>query len=401
MNINIIKGLKTFLVFMTVGILAYACEEEPVGQQPLDSVAPDKVTNVAVKSIPGGAMLYYTLPANEDLLYVKAVYTLSDGEERDVKASIYTDSLEITGFGDTIPRQVRLIAVDRSKNESQPEVITIKPGTPPVWTIGETLTLMDDFGGMHAYWDNPLKSKISVHILKKDENDEYVPLETFYSALAIGDAAVRGLDTVPIDVQIFVEDRWGNRCETKAYTITPIYETLFDRELHRKMRLNNDISDFGDSWSVAALFDGNKNGDPCFSSPAGTGIWPQWITMDMGVVGKLSRIRVYQRCSNDAYIWWEGNIREFELWGRIDEPDFSGDWAGWTLLKDCVSVKPSGSPYGTNTDEDLYVARNGEDFIMPIDIPPVRYLRFLVKRTWADGSNFQIGEVEIYGDNRY
>jgi hypothetical protein len=94
-------------------------------------------------------------------------------------------------------------------------------------------------------------------------------------------------------------------------------------------------------------------------------------------------------------------MREFEIWGCLDEPAASGDWSSWTLLADCESIKPSGLPAPQNTDEDIARATNGEDFIIPIDAQPVRFLRFLVKRTWADGGNFQIGEVEIYGDNRY
>jgi hypothetical protein len=389
------------LIFFAAGIvLMQACEEEPIGQQPVDNVAPGEVINPTSTRIAGGAVIYYTLPADEDLLYVKAIYSLNDDEKREVRASVYTDSLEITGFGDTLSRQVQLIAVDRSKNESKPVSVDIQPATPPVWTIGESLTLVEDFGGIHAYWDNPLKAKISVSIMTKDKNDEYVPLEIFYSAAVTGDAAVRGLDTIPIDVIVYVEDRWGNRSKAKTYTLTPIYETLFDRELHKRVRLANDIGEYP-GYTVDKIFDGNKGGDPCFSSPGGTGIWPQWITMDLGVVGKLSRVRLYQRTAIDGYIFYEGNIREFEIWGCLNEPAASGDWSSWTLLADCESIKPSGLPVPQNTDEDIARARNGEDFIIPIDVQPVRFLRFLVKRTWADGGNFQIGEVEIFGDNRY
>jgi hypothetical protein len=400
MNTKIIKYYVNIIIMIVAGLFFQACEEEPVGQQPLDSAAPGEVTQVSVKNIAGGAVIHYTLPKDEDLLYVKAVYALQDGSTRENISSVYKDSIEITGFGDTQSHQIQLVAVDRSKNESNPVPVNIQPLTPPVISIGETLFLEEDFGGIHAYWENPGRAEISVSIITKDKNDDYVPVEVFYSSQAKGDAVARGLDTVTLDVIAYVQDRWGNRSEAKNYTLTPIFETLFDKSLHKSLRLANDISEFP-GYTVDRIFDGNKNGEPCFSSPEGTGIWPQWISMDMGVVGKISRIRVYQRFGGrDEYIFQEGNLREFEIWGCLGDPPTSGDWASWTLLADCVSVKPSGSPFGTNTDEDIALARDGEDFNIPLDAPSVRYLRFLCKRTWADGNGFQIAEIDIYGDNR-
>jgi hypothetical protein len=202
--------------------LMQACEEDPIGQQPEDGVAPGEVIPLTTKGIPGGAVIYYQLPDDKDLLYVKAVYTLQDGVERDVRASLYTDSLEILGFGDTSPREVQLIAVDRSRNESQPVPVSITPLTPPVVAIGESLRMVEDFGGLHAYWDNPLKAKISVPILIKDQNDDYVPLETFYSERVTGEGTVRGMDTIPVEVAVYVQDRWGNKSQRKGYVLTPI-----------------------------------------------------------------------------------------------------------------------------------------------------------------------------------
>jgi hypothetical protein len=69
-------------------------------------------------------------------------------------------------------------------------------------------------------------------------------------------------------------------------------------------------------------------------------------------------------------------------------------------MADCVSVKPSGLPMGQNTDEDIYVANNGELFNIPSTIPKVRYIRLKVLQNWQNGDNFQIVELEFYGDNR-
>jgi len=133
------------LIIYVIGLL-YACQEESIGQQPVDSNPPNPVTNVTVRNISGGAIIHYTLPDDEDLLYVKALYYLKDSIEIDTRASVYVDSLVVVGFGDMKERQVRLMAVDRSQNESSAVTVSISPLSPDVLNIGESLNLIQDFG---------------------------------------------------------------------------------------------------------------------------------------------------------------------------------------------------------------------------------------------------------------
>lgn len=395
MNFKMKRNIPILLIVLLAFIVS--CDEEPVGQQPMDNTPPGPVTNIQVKNISGGAVFRYDLPDDEDLLYVKALYKINEVETETI-SSVYADSLVILGFGDTEEHEVALVAVDRSRNKSTPEKVTIKPLTPDVLIIGESLSLMEDFGGLQANWENPNKADVSVNILYKDHNDEFVPLETFYSSSQIGKGAVRGMDTLTMDFAIYVQDRWENQSAPKYYTLTPIYETEFEKNKFSKVRLPGDIAEYP-GYGIERIWDNNNNGDPCFSSPGGTGIWPQYITMDMGVTAKISRIRLYQRTGLPAYIFAEGNPREFEVWG-CETLDTTGDWDSWVKLMDCVSVKPSGLPIGQNSDDDLDVAYNGEDFSNSPENPAVRYLRILVKRTWMGGDNFQIAEIDIFGDNR-
>jgi hypothetical protein len=384
--------------FILAGIL-YACKEEPVGQQPVDSIAPGSVSNVTVENTPGGAKLTYTLPDDEDLLYVKAVYTRKAGEAvSESRTSLYKDTLKVEGFGDMQPHEVKVIAVDRSRNESDPVTVTIQPLEPEVSVIGKTLDLVADFGGVHAYWENKNRAEISVTILQ--ENDslmEYVPVETFYSSVAEGSGAARGMDTIPGKFGVFAQDHWGNRSEVRYFELTPIYETLFDRLKFRDASLPGDGPHYGGGWSLPNVWDGIWGQDQGYSSQGGTGIWPQSVTIDMGVLGQISRVRLHQRMGN--YTFAEGNPRIFEIWGCKDL-DPTGNWDSWTKLIDCESIKPSGLPLGENTNEDTAVARDGEDFINSPQNPKVRYIRIKVIRTWAGGDNFQLTEVEVFGDNR-
>jgi hypothetical protein len=373
-----------------------ACDEEPVGQQPVDKVPPGAVSDVKVENIPGGARLTYSLPDDEDLLYVKAVYSRKAGEVSENRTSLYKDTLKVEGFGDTQPREVQVIAVDRSRNESAPVKATVEPLEPEVITIGKSLDLVADFGGVQAYWDNENRADISVIILQEvDSMMEYIPIETFYSSVTEGKGTVRGLDTITSKFGLYVQDHWGNKSEVKYYELTPLYETLFDRLKFRDARLPGDAGTVG-GWPIERIWNGTFGADEGMSTAPGTS-WPHSITIDLGVLGQISRIRLHQRMG--SYTFSEGNPRLFEVWG-CETLDPSGDWSSWTKLMDCESIKPSGLPLGQNSNEDIALARDGEDFINSPSNPKVRYIRLKILRTWAGGDNFQICELEVFGDNR-
>lgn len=384
--------LTTFLFCF----LVFSCEEEKFGHTPTDNDPPGKVTNVSVENISGGAILTYTLPEDEDLLYVKGVYSLKDGIQSEVKASLYTDTLTIRGFGDTIQQQVSLIAVDRSRNESEATKVAIQPLEPSVLKIGKTLRLVEDFGGVQAFWENPEREDISVVVLQQDHNEEFVPIETFYSSVINGNGAVRGLDTITSPFAVYAQDRWENKSPVIYDTLAPLFEIQLDRLLFKEVRLPGDQAP-GHGWVQPRLWDGII-GNQGFHTIANDE-WPHTFTIDLGVIARISRIKIYQR--QDRYFYSHGNIRKFEVWGAetIDYSD--GSFDSWTKLMDCESIKPSGLPVGQVSDEDIQYASQGEDFINSPENPLVRYLRFSVNETWSGSEFIHISEIEVFGDNRF
>lgn len=70
------------------------------------------------------------------------------------------------------------------------------------------------------------------------------------------------------------------------------------------------------------------------------------------------------------------------MWGAIEKPEMNGKWeeAGWQNWN-FRTIKPSGSPLGTVTD-DLSVAANGHDFTIDIDTSAFRYIRIKVNNTF-------------------
>src|SRR3546814_14883140 len=81
------------------------------------------------------------------------------------------------------------------------------------------------------------------------------------------------------------------------------------------------------------------------------------------------------------------------------EPNPDGSWDdSWVLLGAFESVKPSGSPEGEMTSEDLNYILAGEDFQFEEDAPPVRFIRFKTTSNWdARGRDYaNIGEVTFW-----
>lgn len=107
--------MKAFFKIVSLLLFVWAvsgCEEEG-NREPLehDSTPPGQVSNIQVKSGPGTVTLRYTLPRDKNLLYVKAVYTLQSGAEREVRASYYTNTMTLDGFFDTEEHEVKIYSV--------------------------------------------------------------------------------------------------------------------------------------------------------------------------------------------------------------------------------------------------------------------------------------------------
>jgi hypothetical protein len=175
--------------------------------------------------------------------------------------------------------------------------------------------------------------------------------------------------------------------------VFPPFERLFDKSKFKALSVEGDTPpEYG--WVVSNLFDGDVNSG--FHSPEGGNSLtePGWITFDMGVVGKIDRIKTWQR--GGGYAFGHYNLKRFEVWGTNDAANLA-DWSAWTKLADCISVKPS--QVGGNTDDDNALITNGEDFAFPPETPSVRYLRIKVLENWAGSYNFHFMELDVYGDD--
>lgn len=397
--------MKYIYYLLSVVLLLSACNDVelgPITQQ--DGTAPATITDVTVKAIPGGAVITYQLPADPDLLYVQANYTLPNGEAKVVNASYNTRNISVEGFSEVKEYTVSLTSVDRSGNRSIPYVANFTPDTPPIVAVINTLTLQADFGGVHLEWDNPTKSDLAILIYRKDSIGDNVIIDTQYSSTAKGSYTVRGQDTISTNYSVRLRDKWNNYSKIKTETVTPFYEIKLDHTKFRALGIefSNGVATIG---NIPRLWDNNFS-DNAITDVKTKAPWNASFSIADTPV-RLSRIVVWQyawaNTLNYGHYYSGSNMRKFELWG-CNEP--TPELSGWIkLVSDCEIIKPSGLPIGVGRDnmsnEDFELARNrGHEFTIPLGSPAVRYLRLVSLEPFESYDLCTPSELHFYGDPR-
>lgn len=382
---------KIFNLIAIIGIMALFsnCTEDI--REPLfkDSQPPGPVTGVIVENLPGAAKLTYTLPSDNDLLYVKAVYTLSNGRQIETKSSVYINHLMVEGFNDTSERTITLYAVDRSENVSTPVTVKINPLMPDVHLVRESVTMVPDFGGVLFRWTNQNNAPLAFLILAPNESGALREVEAVYSGMTHGAFTIRGFEPKEGVFGMVIRDRWDNYSDTIKMVLTPMFEQKLDKKKFMKIVLDND-HDMA-AWEGKYEFAYDDNPATFNHTWAGTG-WPQMWTLDLGVVARLSRVNILQR---QTFFYSHGNPRLFEIWGMRDTPDQNGSFEKWVKLKDCVAIRPS--LQGGTAAEDQEHFANGDEFSFTLDDPAVRYIRFVVNETWGKTGFIHFAEVTFWG----
>ena len=389
--------MKKFLILLLSLNFFLACTEEDRGQYPLDSVAPGKISSVSVTNHPGGALISYAIPGDDDLLYVKALYKLDDGTPMEQKASAYVTQIEIEGLGLAKNQTIQLISGDRSQNESDPVNVEISPLESPIYDILNSIVLKADFGGVYLSWNNPLKSEIVLSVSVMENNNQFTEIQNIYSKASVGKFNIRGFSVEERVFAVFIRDRWMNKTDVVSQALTPLYEEQLDNTQFARWNPQGipyiELPNWG--WTIEKIWDGQLSYASAGYSFPGTVVLPHSFTMDLGQIAQLGRVKLFQRATGDQ-LYTGGNIKKFQLWGSAT-PDVNADFSTWTLLGDFESIKPSGSATGIKTQEDIDYATAGEDYTIENSTVPVRYLRFHIEKTWGGSPAMQLFEAEFYG----
>ena len=382
-------------------LLILGCSEEERGAYGSDEIPPDAVEINSVENKPGGAIIKFTPPTNEDLLYIRGAYSDENGISKQVIVSSVIDTLSIIGFGQTGDYNVDVTAIDTSDNESVAVTTTISPLEAPIHAILESIEGAQDFGGINISYLNPTRAEVSLNMSILDQDGNQVFKESFYTSQANSSYSFRGYDPIPTTFIIYVEDRWGNKSITKTLESTPLEDVFLDKGFFSIQQMPGDesFSEYG--------FSANQMWDGSWSSQWNCGhtnflALPHQLTINLGQLARLNRFKLYQRGGTELYK--HGNPKRFQIYGRenldnlpIYSPSNPGD--GWILLGEFQSFKPSGLPPGSNTEEDYLFQDNGEDFVFDSNIQQynIQYIRFVNLETWNNQMVSVIGELSFWG----
>lgn len=400
--------MKRIVFTISISCVLFACttqEHEPLVKT---GIKPDIVTNIKVTNTPGGADIVYDLPSSPNLLYVEARYKLEGkgrSTEKIVKSSMYRNMLNLEGFADTLTHTVTLYTVTRDETYSDPVKVQISPLTPPIQTVLKSITAQPDFGGVRVSFRNEEKKDYIVYTLVRDSTDSrWIAYDRLFTNAPERSYAVRGLKSKKTKFAFCLQDQWQNNSDTVFTELTPIYEEFLDKTLWQALRLPSDwITPEYSDRSIERMWDG-KHGvyDYFFMRLVGCPALPNWISFDLGVKWKLSRLKVWQYCGakKPGYLYGLSNPKIFEIYGWTGEEKPKDEWtADWKLIAHCESVKPSGLPYGQSNEEDWAYALAGEDFDIDFEAPPVQYIRFKSISTWTNRVNLLIDEISFWGQN--
>ena len=393
----------TALVFLMSLLLIGCGDEQQRGVPPLHSNPPLPPTLVSVDNLNGAAIIHFEAPVQYDIMAITATYELN-GVERVVRASMFSNTLKVEGFGATGDFTVWLRTVDTSRNESEPVAVTVSPLTPPVELIFETLTTVTTFGGIAVFWENIFENNIIVSVQAQDEFGYWNSVQSFFSSEMYGRGTVRGMDPVETNFRIVVRDRWDNFSDVYAVTTTPWAEERLNPVHFRTVTpLPNDAPQLG-AWAINRIWNGNTTtqNDNAWHSQENLADQDWFITFDLGQLANLSRFRLWQR---PGFFFTHNNLRRYSLYGATEitlDMRQSGCRDGWTHLVDVVSHRPSGpfnlAQLSPLSAEDNEFARAGEEIEFPLGVPSVRYIRIFLQESWGGGRTYQIQEIHFWGE---
>jgi hypothetical protein len=397
--------LKHYSVVLIGLIFIISCKKGLDTHEPLtdDPTVPAQVSNIMVQNGNGKATLTYTVPNDPNLLYVKAVYTISTGQQYESKASSYNNTLIVEGFADTASHEIKVYSVSRSNVESAPVSVKIKPLTAPIWEVYRSLQVRDAFGGYDLLAQNASKDNIAIIVVKRNVFNEFEAdnNKSVYTRTDSILSKVRGLDTTSYRFGFFVKDRWGNKTDTIYKQIKPLYEAELPGTGFSEFNLPGDAPQWNNGETAVRYLWDNRTGWPwtSFTNQIPGGSSPHMITFNTGVLARVSRIwiRPYPEGSRYYYLT---TMKRFEIYGSAN-PSLSGALdSSWFLLGSYTVKKPSGLPYGSDDANDQATASAGFSWDADLRAPKVRYIRIRCLENFAGGTAQSINELKVYGDPR-
>ena len=391
--------MKKLILIPLFVFVAVACSDKEDG----DMTPPGVLTVDMVTPTNGGGIINYTLPDDNDILYVKAEYTNSNGVDVSRASSSYNNSIEIDGLNQTTALTITLYVVDENFNQSAPIFVELIPLESFIYLVQESIELAADLGGFRITWDNIESKTVYVYVHINDGTEEEVRILS--SDNAQESIAVRGLPSTEISISTRVQDFDENTTtlEEKG-TLTPLFEEVIDKStwtLLASQSVNGNAWE-GDStnfWDDVIDTTGNNSDNSYFmiwrDLNGGSLNWPLDLVINLNKNVKITRFSVWQRAfwyngpSDVPYYFQEENMKSFTIYS-------SNDAQVWQELGQFDIGDPRDSE-GNIPVAALESAANGHEFELDAVSEAFRYLKFSVTSNYGSETYVNGSEITLYG----
>ena len=392
----------TFLLALALaGFFIGSCDSSDIKE---DTTAPGKLSVQSVTPTSGGGIIHYNLPADNDILFVRADYINAQGDEVYRVSSKENDSIEISGLIDTSPVTVNLSVFDTSQNQSDVVSVDFSPNRSFIFDVLESLEITSDLGGVRVNWTNDEEKTVFIYVsITAIDGEEEIRILS--SSNQNGARFVRGLAAEEQNFSIKVEDFDGNSTpDTDFGNYTPLFEEKIDKT---SWRLVSNLSVNGDAWEgqTVNFWDDivdtvSTNSDNSYfiiyrSLNGGVLRWPLDIVIDLNKTVKINRFKVWQRAfwyngpANTAYYYQAENLRSFDIY-------VSNDKVEWQLLGNFDIGDPSDGS-GNIPDEKIDEAAQGHDFNLEEVSPEFRYFKFSITANYGSDTYVHGSEISLFG----
>jgi len=386
-------------IFLICFIFLLSCNENENG----DSVPPGSLTIENIVPTNGGGIFSYSLPNDSDILFVRAEYTNSLGDDVYRVSSSHNNSIEIDGLNQNTSLIVRLYVVDENENISEPTEVEFTPLPSFIYLVQESISLSAELGGVRIQWENIAEKTVYVHLHIVNGDDEEIRILS--SDKEFENISVRGLDAVEMTFLTKVEDFDGNitELEEKA-SLSPLFEEMIDKST---WTLVSNLSVNGNAWegSTVNFWDdvvdtAATNSDNSYfiiwrDQNGGVLNWPLDIVIDLNKNVQIHRFKVWQRAfwyngpTGIPYYFQEENMRSFDLYASNNSID-------WTLLGQFDIGDPSDQD-GNIPQDFIDEAANGHDFDLDGVSDPFRYLKFSITSNYGSDTYVHGSEITLWG----
>lgn len=396
---RITNKYKTVIWACVAFLSLLSCDED----DNIDTQAPGILTNLTVTATNGGGIINYDLPEDDDILYVKAVYTNSQGEEVFSVSSKHNSSVEVTGLNQTTPINVKLYVIDESQNRSKAVGFDFTPLESFIHLVQESMTISPDLGGVKVTWDNIASKTVFVYLYIQDGAEEIVRILS--SSNAEESQFVRGLESKELSFSIKVEDFDGNMTELEDKgKFTPLFEEKIDKStwsLVSSQSINGDayegktVNLWDDIVDTVETDNDNSYFIATREDNGGSLNFPMDIVIDLNKNVKIQRFKFWQRAywyngGGKSYYYQEENLKSFNLYA-------STDGETWNILGEFDLGTPELNSSGDVPAAILQAASEGHEFSLPEISEAFRYLKFSITSNYGSTQIVVGSELTLYG----